>query len=1056
MRFAHFFIDRPRFATVISLVTLLLGIIAYQRLPVAQYPDILPPTVTVTAHYPGASPEVIADVVAAPIEEELNGVEGMLYMDSSATSDGTLQMTVTFEFGVDLDTAQVLVENRMSVAEPRLPEEVRRYGIVVRKSSPDLLMVVHLDSPDGRYDTLYMSNYALLNIKDVLSRIDGIGIIRMMGLREYGLRVWLDPERMTALGISVDDIVAALRSENVQVVGGALGQAPVPADTAFHVMVTSQGRLETVEQFRAVILKNGTDGRLTRLGDVARVEIGADTYNTKGLSSGRPAVAMAIFQRPGTNAIETALEVERTMADLARAFPPGLHHRTVYNPTRYIQASIDAVYLSLVEASLLVVVVILLFLQNWRAAVIPVLAIPVSLIGTFAVMEVFNVSINNLSLFGLVLAIGIVVDDAIVVVENIERNLARGMASRAACALTMDEVGSALVSIGLVLTAVFVPTAFLGGIVGEMFWQFGLTIATATAISVLNSLTLSPALGAVLLRPHDAAPDFFDRLWERSFGWLFAAFNRGFDWTAAHYQRIVAWLIEWRRLALGGFVGLLALTGLGLWHIPMGFMPELDQGYLPVLVELPKGASLERTSAVVEQVMEIAQTIPGISVDSVGFVGFSVATGSAGTQSASVFLGLDEFSSRGSRRTSAVIAGELSAALRKIQDAMIVVATPPPIRGIGSGGDLKMLITDRAGKGSRALEEATWTLAGAAIQAGIVARAYTFHNTSAPRYALDIDRTRARMLDVPVENVFRTLQVHLGSVYVNDFTMFAHNYRVTAQADAPFRLSPADISRLRAANTRGEMVPLGTIVAVRESAGPDRVVRHNLYPAAELHFNVPHGRSSGEALAAMEQLARQVLPVGFDFEWAELAYHQQRAGGLGLLAFPLGILFVFLVLTAQYESWSLPFAIVLIVPLVLLFALAGLMLRGMDLNILAQVGCIVLVGLASKNAILIVEFARQREEAGEGPVEAVIEAARLRLRPVLMTSLAFIAGVIPLALATGPGAEMRRVLGTVVFSGMLGVTVVGLLLTPVFYVVVRNLVGGKGRVSTEPQSETPA
>lgn len=1053
MHFAHYFIDRPRFATVISLVILLLGVIAYQRLPVAQYPDVLPPTVTVSAHYPGASPEVIADVVAAPIEEELNGVEGMLYMDSSATSDGSLQITITFDFGVNLDTAQVLVENRMSIAEPRLPEEVRRYGIVVRKSSPDLLMVVHLDSLDGRFDTLYMSNYALLNIKDVLSRIDGIGTIRMMGLREYGMRVWLDPERMAGLGISATDVVEALRAENVQVVGGALGQAPVPVEAAFHVVVASQGRLASVEQFRSVIVKSGADGRLTRLGDVARVEIAADTYNTKGISSGRPAVAMAIFQRPGTNAIKTALEVEATMARLSKAFPPGLHHKTVYNPTRYIQASIDAVYLSLVEASLLVVVVILLFLQNWRAAVIPILAIPVSLIGTFAVMEVFGASINNLSLFGLVLAIGIVVDDAIVVVENIERNLERGMAPRAACALTMNEVGRALVSIGLVLTAVFVPTAFLGGIVGEMFWQFGLTIATATAISVLNSLTLSPALGAVLLRGHDATPDLFDRLWERALGWLFRAFNRGFDVLTSRYARTVARLIEWRRLALGAFAALLALTGFGLWYIPTGFLPELDQGYLPVLVELPKGASLERTSAVVEQVMDIAHGIPGISVDSVGFVGFSVAIGAPGTQSASIFLGLDDFAERRGR-TGAMIASDLTAALRKVQEAMVVVATPPPIRGIGSGGDLKMLIMDRGGKGARALEEATWMLAGAALQSGTVARAYTFHNTSAPRYFLDIDRTRAEMLRVPVENVFRTLQIHLGSVYVNDFTMFARNYRVTVQADTHFRLSPNDIARLRAANVDGEMVPLGSIVAVRESAGPDRVVRHNLYPAAELHFSVPPGRSSGETLDAMERLAKQVLPVGFDFQWAELAYHQQRAGGLGLLAFPLGILFVFFVLTAQYESWSLPLAIVLIVPLVLLFALAGLLLRGMDLNILAQVGFIVLVGLASKNAILIVEFARQREDQGAGPVDAVLEACRLRLRPVLMTSLAFIAGVIPLALATGPGAEMRRVLGTVVFSGMLGVTVVGLLLTPVFYVVIRNLIERQTQGDAKSQAAT--
>ncbi len=1042
MRFAHFFLDRPRFATVVSILITLVGVISYQRLPVAQYPDVVPPTITVTANYPGAAPEVIADTVAAPIEEEVNGVEGMLYMTSSATSDGNLQLTITFALGTDLDTAQVLVENRVAIAEPRLPEEVRRLGIVVRKTSPDLMMVVHLDSPDQSLDPLYVSNYALLNIRDVLARIDGVGSIGLIGIREYGMRVWLDPERMAGLGLSAGDVTAALRGENVQVVGGALGQAPVPPDNAFHVTVSGQGRLRDPVQFGDVIVKSGPDGRLTRLRDVARVELAADRYITESLLAGRPAIALAMFQRPGSNAITTSRAVSATMAELGKQFPPGLRYQILYNPTEYIAQSIDEVYIALFEATLLVIAVILLFLQNWRAAVIPVLAIPVSLVGTFAVMDLFGVTLNNLSLFGLVLAIGIVVDDAIVVVENIERNLARGLPPRQACAVTMDEVGTALVSIGLVLTAVFVPTAFLGGISGEMFRQFGLTVATATAISVLNSLTLSPALGAILLKPHgEAARTGFDRLWERSLGRLFAGFNRGFEAFAVRYAVLLAWLVHRPVLAMGSFAGLLVLTGLGLWSVPTGFIPALDQGYLIVIAELPKGASLARTSEVVRRITTIAGTVPDTTDLTFGFAGFSVATSSNTTQSATVFVGLEDFSRRGPERTSAQIADEMAAALKDIQEAAIIVVLPPPIRGIGSGGDFKMLITDRAGRGARALEEAVWAVAGEANRSGVVARAFSTYSTNAPRWHVDIDRTRAEMRNVPVRNVLEALQVFLGSDYINDFTLFGRNYRVTAQADAPFRLAVEDIARLRAANAAGEMVPLGSIVSVRPAAGPDRVVRHNLYPAAELQFTVAAGRSSGEALDAMARIAATTLPTGFGFEWTELAYQQRMVGGLGLLVFPLGILFVFLVLTAQYESWSLPLAIVLIVPLVLLFALAGLMSRGMDLNILAQIGFVVLVGLASKNAILIVEFARQREAQGAGRIDAALEAARLRLRPILMTSLAFIMGVVPLATATGAGAEMRRVLGTVVFSGMLGVTVVGLLLTPAFYVVIRRFAG---------------
>lgn len=1038
MRFAHFFIDRPRFAAVISILITLLGGLAYLELPAAQYPEVAPPTIIVTALYPGASPEVIAETVAAPVEQEVNGVEGMLYMTSSSTVDGIMQLTITFELGTDLDAAQVLVQNRVAIAEPRLPEQVRRLGVITRKSSPDLMLVVHLDSPDESLDPLYISNYALLNIRDVLARIDGVGDIRLVGVREYSMRIWLDPERMAALDIAAGDVVKALEGQNAEVAGGALGQAPMPLPAAFQVTVTSQGRLRSANEFAGVIVKAGEGGRLVRLGDVGRVELAAERYVTSSLLNSKPAIALAIFQRPGSNALDTAREILTTMADLSQSFPAGLRHQVLYNPTEYIADSIRAVYLTLLEATALVVAVILVFLQNWRAAVIPILAIPVSLIGTFAVMYLFGFSLNNLSLFGLVLATGIVVDDAIVVVENIERNLGRGLAPREACRQSMTEVGTALVSIGLVLTAVFIPTAFLGGITGELFRQFALTIAVATAISVLVSLTLSPALAAILLRPAATTTDRAQRGWQTAFDWLFHRFNQAFSALQARYTGMVDWLLRRRRLALASFVALLGLTVALFRLTPTGFIPLLDQGYLIVLAELPKGATLDRTSEVVLRATELAGTVPGTDM-AFGFAGFSVATGANTPQSATIFVGLAPFAERGPELSSDRIAARLSAALADIQEAAIIVVPPPPIRGIGNGGDFKMLIEDRGALGLAALEASTWALAGAASSSGEVARAFTTFSTAAPRLRVDVDRTRAEMLNVPVENVFETLQVFLGSDYVNDFTLFGRNYRVTAQADAPFRLEADDIARLRTRNTSGQMVPLGSMVSVHPTSGPDRVVRHNLYPAAELQFTAPPGRSSGQVLDGMGRLAAQLLPPGMSFEWTELAYQQRTVAGLGLLVFPLAVLFVFLILSAQYESWALPFAVVLIVPLVLLFATLGLLLRGMDINVLAQIGFIVLIGLASKNAILIVEFAKQREDAGEGRFAAARQAAQLRLRPILMTSLAFIMGVTPLALASGAGAEMRRVLGTVVFGGMLGVTVVGLLLTPVFYVVIRGL-----------------
>jgi HAE1 family hydrophobic/amphiphilic exporter-1 len=1037
MRLTHFFIDRPRFAAVISILITLVGALSFFGLPVQQYPDVVPPTIVVRANYPGATPEVIADTVAAPIEEEVNGVEGMLYMTSSSTTDGLMRLNVTFELGTDLDAAQVLVQNRVAVAETRLPEEVRRLGVLTEKAIVDPLLVVHLQSPDNSLDELYISNYASLNITDVLSRIEGVGSITLFGGRQYSMRIWLDPERMAALRLTAGDIVTALQGQNVQVAGGTLGQAPMPLEAAFQFTLTSQGRLKTAEQFQDIIVKRGGDGRLTRLTDVARVELAAESYVTESLLNGRDAVATAIFQRPGTNALDTVAEIKQTMEELAASFPPDLEYVINYDPTQFIAESIDAVYTTILEATALVVVVILLFLQNLRAAVIPILAIPVSLIGTFAVMAAFGFSLNNLSLFGLVLSIGIVVDDAIVVVENIQRNLERGLAPREASQETMTEVGTALISIGLVLTSVFIPTAFLGGITGAFFQQFALTIAVATAISVVNSLTLSPALGAILLRPQGAPPGRFERVFENVFGWALRGFDVVFGAVRRGYGTAVSRVVRWPRLALAIFVLLIGLTGLGFQIVPSGFIPLLDRGYLITLFDLPKGSSLKRTTAVGQQITERALGIEGLE-SVVIFGGWSGITSANATQSGTAFMVLDPFAERRSGPSGDDIARELSAAFTDIQDAGIITVGPPPVRGLGNGSDFKMMIEDQGGQGLQALEAATWALADAASQSPHISRAFTTFSTATPRYYVDIDRTRAEMLDVPVQKVFEALEVFLGSRYVNDFTLFGRNYRVTVQADAPFRVKPDDIERLRARNENGDMVPLSSIVQIRTTSGTDRVVRHNQFPAAELQFGTPPGRSTGAALDTMEELAAQVLPPGFGFEWTELGYQQRETGGLGLLVFPLAVLFVFLVLTAQYESWSLPFAIVLIVPLVLLFALAALALRGMEVDILAQIGFIVLIGLASKNAILIVEFAKQREDDGLDPITAATEAAQLRLRPILMTSLAFILGVMPLALATGAGAEMRRVLGTVVFGGMLGVTLVGLLLTPVFYVVIRG------------------
>ena len=1039
MKFSHFFIDRPIFATVVSLFIVIVGTLAYAILPVSQYPEVAPPTIVVQAAYPGASAQVIADTVATTLEQEINGVEHMMYMYSQATGDGRMTLTITFKLGTDLDQAQVLVQNRVAIAEPRLPEEVRRLGITTRKNSPDLMMVIHLISPKGTYDQLYISNYALLQIRDPLARIDGVGDLQMFGARDYSMRIWLDPDRLATLGMTAGDVVTAMRQQNIQVAGGTLSQPPVPSPEAFQLAVQLQGRLTEPDQFNNIIVKSGADGKLVRLKDVARVELGARDYVTRSYLDGKQAVVIAVSQRPGANALETARKVQAEMATLSRNFPEGLEYKIIYNPTEFIAESVDELIKTIFEAVLLVVVVVLVFLQSWRAALIPIIAIPVSLIGTFAVMALLGFSINNLTLFGLVLAVGIVVDDAIVVVENVERNLSLGLSPKEAARRTMEEVGGALIAIALVLAAVFIPTAFISGISGQFYRQFALTIAVATAISAFNSLTLSPALCALLLRPHKAASHEDRPFREAPLEWGFSRFNRGFDWLSGRYGSTVAGVTRRSGRMLLLYGGLIGLTVLAFSQVPAGFIPVQDKGYYIVPIQLPDGSSLDRTSEVVARAEKIILATPGV-VHTATFAGFSGSTRTNASNAGAIFAVLAPFEERAAEGlTGASIQADLRNRLGQIQDAFILVLPPPPVEGIGTAGGFSMRVQDKEARGAAALEQATNDLIQAANGTPGLVGVYTPYSGSTPQVYLDVDRERAQMLNVPVANVFETLEVFLGSSYVNDFNLFGRTYRVTAQADAPFRINPEDISRLRARSADGAMVPLGSLVKFRNISGPDRVPRYNLYQATEINGDTLPGFSSGQAIKAMEKLAAERLPSGIGYEWTDLAYQQTQAGNTAIYIFALSVLFVFLALCAMYESWSLPFAIILIVPMCLLSAVGGVMARGMDNNILTQIGFVVLIGLASKNAILIVEFARALEDQGRDRFAAAMEACRLRLRPILMTSFAFILGVVPLAIAAGAGAEMRQALGTAVFFGMLGVTGFGLIFTPVFYVVIRGL-----------------
>ncbi|MDH0745121.1 efflux RND transporter permease subunit [Pseudomonas sp. GD03842] len=1042
MRIAHFFIDRPRFAVVVSCFITLIGLGALFVLPVAQYPEIVPPTVQVTTSYPGASAETISKTVATPLEQQINGVENMIYMSSQSTGDGKLTITVTFRIGTDLNLAQNLTQNRVQNTISRLPEDVQRLGVQVRKATPSILLAVHLYSNDGTKDTLYLSNYATLHIKDVLARIPGVGDVQFQGGREYAMRIWLDPDKVAAHDLSADEVLQVLRQQNLQVSAGVLNQPPTQTREAYQLNVEVLGRLTTPDEFARIVVKTDASGRVTRIGDIGRVEVGAVDYGSTAFMDKKDAATLLIYAQPGANSLDVDHAVLGTMQTLQQEFPAGVDYKIIYDPTIFIGKSVDEVITTIFEAILLVVLVVFLFLQNWRATIIPVVAIPISLFGSFTVLYLCGISLNNLSLFGLVLAVGIVVDDAIVVVENIERNIHEGMTPLAAAHHTMDEVGGALLSIALTLCAVFVPAAFLSGISGLFFRQFAVTIAASTIISCVVSLTLSPALCAVLFKHkgHDSGRfKTLRRFMDASFG----RFNRAFDRLSHGYAQVTRRLARVLALVMLVYVGLIGLAGFEFHTTPTGFIPEQDQGYLITIVQLPPGASLDRTEAVVRQVMDIALDTPGIE-HMAPFVGLDATTSTVASNAGTVFTGLPSLYNHDMPGlTAQSVLADLRKRLSVIKDAYVLTIPPPPVQGLGSSGGFKLMLEDRAGLGSKALADAANTLVAEARKDPDFVGMFTLFNAGSPSIFANIDRLKAEKVGLKPTDVFSTLQVYLGSQYVNDFNYLGRTYQVVAQADSRFRGTAEDITRLKVRNTAGEMVPIGTVAEVERNTIPYRVPRYNLYPAAEVQGAAAPGVATGTALLKMEALAQKVLPKGIGFEWTELAYQQQQKGTPTLLVFGAAALFVFLVLVAQYESWRLPLAIVLIVPMCILAAINGLKLRGMPIDILAQIGFIVLIGLAAKNAILIVEFAKQKQDEGSTAMEAAVHAARTRLRPILMTSLAFILGVAPLTLATGAGAEMRQSLGTTVFFGMLGVTLFGLLFTPAFYIFIRKYFHGR-------------
>ncbi|WP_287124519.1 multidrug efflux RND transporter permease subunit [Chromohalobacter sp.] len=1054
MNFSRFFVDRPIFAAVLSIIIFAVGAISIPNLPVGEYPEVVPPSVLVRTTYPGANPKEIAETVATPLEEAITGVEDMMYFKSVAGSDGVLQMTITFQPGTDAEQATVRVQNRVSQALARLPEAVRRQGVTTQKQSPTFLMVVHLVSPDDSYDTLYLRNYARLHVRDQLAKISGVGEAQLFGGGDYAMRAWLDPDRIASHGLTAGDVVNAMREQNVQVSAGQIGAEPMP-DSDFLTLINAKGRLSTEQEFGNIVLKVGEDGEILRLGDVARLEMGAGDYTLRSRLDGKEAVAIGIFQSPGANALQIRDQVVRTMDELATRFPPGVEYRTVYDTTLFVSDSIRSVIQTLLEAILLVVLVVTLFLQTWRASLIPLLAVPVSVVGTFAVLLLLGYSINTLTLFGLVLAIGIVVDDAIVVVENVERNIGQGLAPRAAAHQAMREVSGPIVAIGLVLCAVFVPMAFLSGVTGQFYRQFAVTIAISTVISTINSLTLSPALAAMLLRPHDAPKDRLTRVIDVLFGWLFRPFNRFFNASSRRYQGVVSRSLRRRGAVFVVYLVLLGATGYLLKIVPPGFIPVQDKMYLIAGVKLPEGASLARTDALLRQVVDIAMETDGVE-HAISFPGLNALQFTNTANTGLAFLTLKPFDQR--TRTAAEINAEIAGKIGGLKDGIAFSFMPPPILGLGNGSGYQLFIEDRGGLGYGPLQEAVTAFQGAVVQTPGMSYPITSYQANVPQLDAEVDRLKAKTQGVAVSDLFDTLQTYLGSTYVNDFNTFGRTWQVIAQADAPYRDSVEDIARLRTRNAQGDMVPIGSMIDIHQSFGPDPVLRFNGYPAADLAGEAdPRVLSSPQAMSVLSDIGARVLPDGIDFEWTDLSYQQSTQGNAALVVFPLAVLLVFLVLAALYESWILPLAVILIVPMCLLSALVGVRLSGGDTNVFVQVGLVVLIGLACKNAILIVEFARELEFQGRGVVEAALEACRLRLRPIIMTSITFTAAVIPLALGHGAGAEVRQALGIAVFAGMLGVTLFGLFLTPVFYVALRKLAGplDRGHGSTMEGESNP-
>ncbi len=1056
MNFSHFFIRRPIFAGVLSAVIFLVGLISMFRLPISEYPEVVPPTIVVRAVYPGANPKTIAETVASPLEQSVNGVEDSLYMFSQATPDGVMTLTVTFRLGTDVDKAQVQVQNRVSQVLAKLPEEVRQLGVTTTKQSPDLTMVVHLFSPSGRYDEVYLRNYATLQVKDVLARIPGAGDVQVFGSGDYAMRVWLNPDKVAARNLTASDVVNAIREQNVQVAAGAIGQQPVSQPVDFELQINAKGRLVSPEEFGRIIVKTGPNGEKTLLKDIARVELSADSYALRSLLNNKTAVALPIFQTPGANALQLSSDVRHTMSELKKNFPDGVDYSVVYDPTVFVRHSIEAVVHTLLEAILLVVIVVIIFLQTWRASIIPLVAVPVSLVGTFAVMLALGFSINNLSLFGLVLAIGIVVDDAIVVVENVERNIALGLAPVDAAKRAMSEVTSPIIATALVLCAVFVPTAFISGLTGQFYKQFAITIAISTVISAFSSLTLSPALCAVLLKEHNAPKDWFARFMEKSLGWFFGPFNRVFAWAGNKYSAGVGSVMRKSVVALVVYGGLVALTGWSFNKVPTGFVPTQDKQYLVAFAQLPDAASLDRTEAVIRRMSDIGLKQPGVE-SAVAFPGLSISGFSVSPNEGIVFFTLKPFEERKSSKLSGpAIADALNQQFAGIQDAFILAVPPPPVNGLGTIGGFKLYVEDRADLGYDALYQNLQAVVGKSYQTPGLDSVFSTFTVNVPQLDADIDRIKAKQEGVPLQNLFETMQVYLGSLYVNDFNRFGRTYQVVAQADAQFRDRPEDITRLKTRNDKGQMVPLGALVKVTETHGPNRALRYNGYPAAEINGGPAAGFSSGQAEALIANLAGNGLAKGMTFEWTDLTYQRILAGNSAIYVYPLCILLVFLVLAAQYESLRLPLAIILIVPMCLLFAISGVWLKGGDNNIFTQIGLIVLVGLACKNAILIVEFARHKQdEEGMPAFQAAVEASRLRLRPILMTSIAFIAGVFPLVVAHGAGSEMRQAMGVAVFAGMIGVTLFGLFLTPVFYLTLMRRVSRKPSVAPAHEPKGP-